>query len=82
MSELVSSLKTVFSCDAAHMKGKLGGTAFGTWGQDANKNIVCVALSMFFDNKGFDTWSSHIGIVKNWFPVLDNDKNIFIAGEP
>ena len=65
MSELVSSLKTVFSCDAAHMKGKLGGTAFGTWGQDANKNIVCVALSMFFDNEGFDTWSAHIGKVKN-----------------
>ena len=81
MKELVGCLKTVFSCDAAHMKGSPGGTAFGAWGQDANKNIVCVALSVFFDNEGFDTWSAHLGQVKNWFPGLDIDMNIFIAAK-
>ena len=65
--ELIGQLKTVFASDAAHMKGVLGGTAFGTWGQDANQNIVCVALSVFFDNEGFDTWLLHLSTVKEWF---------------
>ena len=81
-TELVSKLKTVFASDAAHMKGTLGGTAFGTWGLDANQNIVCVALSVFFDNEGFDSWSLHLSTVKECFPELDSDNNVFIAGEP
>ena len=36
-NDLAPKLKTVFSSNAAHMRGELGGTAFGTWGQDANK---------------------------------------------
>ncbi len=49
---LVGKLKSVFLIDAAHMKGNLGRAVFGTWGQDANWSIVCVALSVFFHNEG------------------------------
>ena len=61
------------------MKGDLGGTAFGTWAQDANRSIVCIALSVFFDNEGYNTWALHLSTVKSWFPELDDDSHIFIA---
>ena len=54
-------LKTVISADAAHLQGDIPGTAFGTWGQDANKHIVCLGFSVFFDNESKDTWGRHLG---------------------
>ena len=76
---IVGKLRSVFSVDAAHMKGELGGTAFGTWGQDANRNIVCVAFSVFFDNEGHYTWEMHLSTVRRWYPELDDDGKTFIA---
>jgi hypothetical protein len=76
---LVQTLKPVFSSDAAHMRGELGGTAFGTWGQDANKNMVNIALSVFFDNESKDTWALHFASVKKLVSAFDVTGNILIA---
>ena len=47
---IATLLKTVFSADAAHLRGDHPGTTFGTWGQDANNHILCFCFSVYFDN--------------------------------
>jgi len=74
-------LKTVYSEDAAHLKGGLIGTTHGTWGQDANNHINCMSFSVYFDNESEFTWDlHHTSTLKN-IPELDSKENVFIAGK-
>jgi hypothetical protein len=64
-------LRTVISGDAAHLQGDIPGMAFGTWGQDANKHIVCLGFLVFFDNESKDTWGHHLGTIVKKVPSID-----------
>jgi hypothetical protein len=73
-------LKTVISVDAAHLQGDIPGMAFGTCGQDANKHIVCLGFSVFFDNESKGTWGHHLGAIMKKVPSINVAEKVMIAG--
>ena len=78
---MAPKLKTVFSADGAHLKGEHTGTTFGMWGQDANKHVICMCLSVYFDNESSDTWHRFLSAVKMNIPSMDAEDKVVIAGK-
>eukprot|EP00978_Attheya_sp_CCMP212_P047762 scaffold426750_cov71-Attheya_sp.AAC.1 len=72
-------LRKLYYADGAHMKTALHGTLFGLWGIDANDQLVCLALSLYYDNEGEDTWNRFLRFVKNVYPQFDNSEATIIA---
>lgn len=70
---MIGSLRHIYSCDAAHMKNKFGGTVFSTWGVDAPDQLVCLGLSLYYDTESEDTWTRHISALKAQYPGMDAD---------
>lgn len=72
-------MKTVFATDGAHMKTELGGTVFSLWGVDANDELVCLALSVYFDNEAERTWGNFLRAIRQHYPGFDTDDLVVIA---
>ena len=77
--KLAPKLLEVKSSDAAHLRGPYPGTVFGTWGTDSNFHIVCLSLSVYYDNECKETWTRHLTNLRNEIPCIDNNKSIIIA---
>ena len=80
---MIQTLKTVYASDGAHMKwpGDWKGTVFGTWGQDANNQMVLVGVTVLFDNESSDTWEIHLLEMKNEYGDHINSKNNYMIAD-
>jgi hypothetical protein len=73
---MASKLKTVFLADGTHLKGQ-----HTMWGQDANKHVICMGLSVYFDNESSNTWYRFLHALKMNIPSMDGKDKVVIAGK-
>jgi hypothetical protein len=73
------NLRPLFYSDGAHMKTALNGTLFSLWGIDANDQIVLLAISLYYDNEGEDTWNKFLSFVKNVYPEINSNASTIMA---
>jgi hypothetical protein len=78
---MASKLKTVFLADGTLLKGQHTGTTFGMWGQDANKHVICMGLSVYFENESSDMWYRFLHALKMNIPSMDGEDKVVTAGK-
>ena len=77
---MIHKLLPVIVSDGAHLKNEPNGTMFGTWGLDSNNHVICLCLSVYFDNECTSTWKYHLNAVKKHFPMINSKKFCMISG--